>query len=751
MSNDVSRRNFLKGASALGAAGVVATTVPGCSGARSPASNPTSAGVTVPPPPVLEAGTWQYEPDLFRITLNLGDVPLAGCAVTDGNRTFKVRALFNDMMYWAVEGSDSRLYLQQWVRTSASLGGTPSMAGTWENGLGHTLTLTETTTDQGTTAVSQTGGCAGYGYLGQTALENNIFQFGVAAGDPSDDGFILWTRAPKDGGLVDVRLEVSPSPLFDVAVYTHPLVATTGGNVGTDDADATHGDHIIKIDLTGNGTFLARTTYYYRFTTPSENDTAAKPFVSQIGRVKTLPEATDSAISSLRLALVSCSSFPHGFFNAYRQAARHDDLDGVMHMGDYIYEYPGADAMSPGNSHDYPESGAVRMYESDNQVEMVTLDQYRRRFRDYRRDIDLQLIHSRYWFINTWDDHETANDSFDGDEEGPGGGAENHNDTSFHSAGYTIEATTAWNDRKANAAQAYNEWLPIADIKDPTHGYLRPQLYRNFSYGKLAEIIVLDTRVSGREEPILDPNGAGASTYDDARRLMSVDQFNFMTGALTDAQSAITNGGTTTWKLLAQQIMMGHLVGPPLLGTPAQPGPSTDLLWNSVINPDQWDGYNDEREKLFAHIMPAVSAAGPTPVGGIENFICLTGDIHTSWAIELVDDPRKRAPSFTPVSVPVPASQFYGVEFVTPSITSPGLPDPGGALTTSLQTNNQHIKYSDLVNRGFSILEVTPAETSCTWYHVTDATIADVEDETVTLAKKFKVAAGQRSLTEEAV
>lgn len=742
-NNDVSRRNFLKGASALGAAGVVATAVPGCSsGARSPQA--TSAGA--PPPPVLSSGTWKYEPGLYRLTMNLGAVPLAGCAIADGSRTFKVRGLFNDMMYLAIEGSGGRLYLQQWVRTAGFVfSGEPTMAGTWINNLGHTLTLTETATDEGTTAVSQLGGCSGYGYLGQTALESNIFLHGVASGDPSDDGFILWTRAAKDNGGVAVTLEVAGDAQFTAIVHTQ-TVNTTGGIVGTDDGDASHGDHIAKIDLRGSGTFNPRTTYYYRFRTAGELDSAGNPFQSLIGRVKTLPAPSDTAISQMRVALVSCSSFPHGFFNAYRQAARHDDLDGVMHMGDYIYEYPGADGMSPGNSHDYPDAGAVRMYEPDNQVEMVSLEQYRRRFRDYRRDIDLQMIHTRYWFINTWDDHETVNDSWDDDAAGPNGGAENHNDTSFHSAGYTIEATTDFNVRKANAAQAYNEWLPVNDLIANTGDYQNPELHRTFSFGKLAEIIMLDTRVGGRAEPILDPNGAGSTTYSDPRPLMSTSQFNFMTTELTNAQV-----GGTKWKLLGQQVMMGHLVGPALLGTAATNPIGTDFLWNSVINPDQWDGYNDEREKVFSHVMPAISQAGPTPVGGIENFVVLTGDIHTSWAIELVDDPRQRAPSFTPLSAPVPASAFYGVEFVTPSVTSPGLPDPGGVLTTSLQTNNQHIKYSDLVNRGFSILEVTDTETNCTWYHMGDDVIADVENETVTVAKKFKVNAGQRNLVEEPV
>lgn len=771
MNTNLTRRSFMRNAGAISAAGVAAGTLSSCGNSASPnAHQPTNN--PAPPPPVVQSGTWVYEPNLFRLTLNLGNVFLGSCSLTDGAQTFKVRGVFSDAMYWAVLGSDgSTLFLQQWTRKTDLSANGDGIEAVWTTPEGYELTLNA----DGTTAIAFTGGdCSSYGYLGHTALENNIFKQSVASGDPSPDGFIVWTRAKQNGGGVNVELDIAEDALFNSVVnYTSDVTfpfTTSGGNNGDDDLDdldGSHDDHIVKAVITG---LQANKQYFYRFKTVSSSasDSAGQAFVSKTGRTQTLPGNAD-AISQLKVALASCSSFPHGYFNAYRQLARHDDLAGILHLGDYTYEYPGeaATAMYEDengtqgtNDHDYPENAAdrVRQYSEDNREETVNLRQYRRRFRNYREDIDLQFIHTRYWFINTWDDHETSNDSYDPDGAGTDGDAENHNDVTGFVEG-------DWEPRKASAAQAYNEWLPIQDVRTGSNSYNDPRLNRNFQFGQLVNLTILDTRVQGRNFVNVDD---ASHTYEEAgrgnnisafRKLMNDDQRDFMLQQLTDAQN-----NNVQWKLLGQQVMMGHLIGPPLVSPPPS-NSSADINWLSVINTDQWDGFDAERETIFDHV-EGVNTANP-----IDNFIVLTGDIHTSWAIELVDDARKRAvPPIGPVSaggavggglntvgsaggLPLPANanptgvqKRFGVEFVTPSITSPGLDDPQGSLSTALETNNPHIRQVDLENRGYSILEINTTEALCTWYHIDS--ITDQEDEGVNQAFAYKVADGDKTLTQ---
>lgn len=733
--SNLSRRSFLRTSSALGVAGAAAVTLPSCSGGNSsPKATPTNN--LIPPPPIAEAGTWIYEPELFRLTINLGDVTLGNCDIGAESKTFKVRGLFHDAMYWAVQGSDDHLYLQQWTRSPATTSGDPSIVGTYTTPEGYILSLNP----DGTTNIQHNGDCTGYGYLGHTALENNIFRQSVASGDPSAEGFILWTRAKEPGnGGVRVDLEIATDAEFDNVLtagsdYNTDIdfdtVTTQGGN---DEDDASHNDHIIKTTVTE---LEAASVYFYRFVTRNRFDSAGSEFISKTGRAKTL-SANDDTPDQLRVALASCSSFPHGYFNAYRQIARHDDLDGVFHLGDYTYEYPGlgGEPTANGNDHDYPDNTdeLVRRYSDDNKEETVTLGQYRRRFRNYRDDIDLQLIHTRYWFINTWDDHETTNDSFDPDQAGSAGGAENHNDIASVPEG-------DWESRKAAAARAYNDWLPITDVTTNSGSFNNPELFRNFRFGKLMNLTILDTRVQGRfpVDVDTDPYAEDNRGNNIVRKFMGDNQRNFMLTQLTDAENA-----QVTWKLLGQQVMMGHLIGPPLISDEPSSA-AADPDWLSVINSDQWDGFDAERETIFDHVNRGATS--------IDNFIVLTGDIHTSWAIELVDDPRKRTPLPTgPVNAPLPTTERFGVEFVTTSITSPGLDDPG-PLRTALETNNQHIRRVDLNNRGYSILELTPTTVNTqgnatnTWYHI--ESITDQENENVSRAFAYRVLDGEKILTE---
>jgi len=694
-SNNTERRQFLKavGVTGMGLAGL---NLAACGSPGADAVTGANGSVTV----TTAKGVYTYDPGLFQLALNLG----AFASFADEIHLIKIRALLDDAMYWKVEIGDETL-LQQWTRISAVEKSTQStIVGTWVNHVGQALTFAE---DGSVTHAYAEESVDDYGYLGEQALVASIFRQSVAAGDPSTDGFIIWTRAVAAGN-VPLNWEVATDHLFTDVVSSGSTVAV--GAI----------DHTVKVTLTG---LQAGQTYFYRFYTDSFLDAAGNRQFSHTGRAKTLPVGSPD---NLKFALLSCSSHPHGYFNAYRQVARQDDLDGCFHLGDYTYEYPGDPSENPENDHDYKDDDVVangRVYRYGNIRETVELEDYRLRFRNYREDIDLQLLHTRYSFINTWDDHETTNDSYDPDGSGPEGDAENHNDIPELDEG-------EWEPRKAAAAQAYNEWLPITDVRSKGEGtYNDPRLDRKFLYGDLIELVIIDTRVAGRKAP---PNSSSADYDDPSQAFMSDAQRTLVHDTLANS--------TATWKVLGQQTMMGHLIGPPII---SQHSPGPDERWACVINTDQWDGFAAEREAIFQVIED----------NNVDNFVCLTGDIHTSWAIDLVDEPRDRLeplPSCVGANLNPAAfasNRNYGVEFVTPSITSPGLADPGSVLSTGLTTNNPHLHDVDLENRGYSIMEVTPAKTTCTWYHV--ASITDPENEEQSVWRVYSTAEGSNQLTNE--
>ncbi len=694
---DVRRRKFLGQMSCAGL-GVGVAGLSGCNsgGSRSVGgSRGDDSSENGSPSPVIvhtAFGRWQYDSE--SLTLNLqfdaSDFPAECEPQTSDGYQYKLRALLGDAMYWLVEDAQGNARLMQWLRTPAASEGA---AGRWQNGGGYTLTLDEggalTLTFVSDSSAGEAG-CAGYGFAGVERLPLSPFQQGVASGDPQANSLILWTRDALQQGH-RLRYQLAQDPLFETLLQSGEI------------RPAAESDYTAKVIVTG---LAAGQRYYYRFETVDHKDQQGRAFRSLVGRAQTLP-ASQAAVDSLTFAVVSCSSYPHGFFNAYRQVARHDDLDYVLHLGDYIYEYPGVDAS---DSNDYGDQQAIdqgRVYPSDNRIEPVSLVDYRRRHQHYKEDADLQLLHSRYAFITTWDDHETTDNSWDPDGKGEGGGAVNHQNTEG-----------GWEQRKAAGVQAYDEWMPIAPIADARD----PQIHRAFSFGTLGELMVLDTRIQGRHR---QPNIYSDAYDDPERRLITAAQEEWLKERLSKAQRA-----GRRWKLLGQQVMMAQLAGPPTGAgeppghTPLQP---MSPQWLSVMNTDQWDGYAANRQRIWDHVAAE----------GIDNLLVLTGDIHTSWAMELVQDPLH-------YHDPVAPTARYGVEFVTPSITSPGLPATQGLLESAVKAANPHIQYANLHRRGYLILTLTPEEAVATWYHV--ESILERENEQQQQAARYRVAAGSNRL-----
>lgn len=445
-----------------------------------------------------------------------------------------------------------------------------------------------------------------YAYDGTQGSERT-FTHGVASGDPTTEAVILWTRVTTDAAspaVVPVFYEVARDAAFTERVAAGEV--TTG----------TWRDTTVKVDVQG---LKWGRDYFYRF--------QALGRTSPVGRTRLAPGAGGARCA--RFAVVSCASYAHGYFYAYDHIAKRQDVDAVLHLGDYIYEY------------ETGGYGDVRAYEPDN--ELLTLADYRTRYAQYHRDPNLQAIHAAHPFVAVWDDHESADNSYHD-------GANNHQPDEGD-----------WQARLAAARQAYFEWIPIRDTADR-------HVWRKFAYGDLADVYVLDTRIVGRDKQV-------GSTEEDGpeHHILGDEQEAWLKQALA--------AGTARWQVLAQQVMVAQM-----------------NVGDGPFNMDQWDGYSSARDRLFDMLE-----------GRDEDVVVLTGDIHSSWAWELARDPW--AADYDP------ARDNLGVEFVVPGISSPGFPEGSeDVLGKVIDDSNPHLKWRNLEQRGYMLLDVAPERVQADWF-----------------------------------
>ncbi len=436
------------------------------------------------------------------------------------------------------------------------------------------------------------------------------FYHGVASGDPLADRVILWTRVTSQNPTETVNWQISTDTLFANVVNS--------GSVVTDSSK----DYTVKVDAMG---LQENTWYYYRF---SNNGT-----YSIMGRTRTNPSG---AVSNLRFAVLSCSNLTSGYFNAYADIVNKNDVDGVIHLGDYYYEYGS-------NPPSFDTSRKVQP-----PAEILTLPDYRLRHSTYKLDPDLRNIHQQFPFFVEWDDHESANNSWHA-------GAENH----------TPGTEGNWEDRKSDSRQAYFEWMPIRD------NYNSPDtIHRTIPFGSLADLIMIDTRLEGRDEQ------GGTNNNDPNRTILGPAQLDWFKQQLT--------ASTAKWKIIGNQVMIAPLV---VFG---------------IGNADQWDGYPAERSKIYRHLSD----------NNINNFVVLTGDIHSSWASDL-PHPDSTYNSST-------GRGSIGTEFICTSVTSGG--SPVNLTQSIISTFLPHIKYVDFTSRGYLLLDVTDQKVQGDWIYVNTIT-----------------------------
>ncbi|WP_299531120.1 alkaline phosphatase [uncultured Streptomyces sp.] len=481
------------------------------------------------------------------------------------------------------------------------------------------------------------------------------FLHGVASGDPLPDGVLLWTRVTPSpdavpgsglGADTPVRWEVAEDQAFS-------RIAASG----TTTARAAS-DHTVKADVRG---LRPATAYWFRFSA------AAGQVLSPAGRTRTAP-AAGAAAPNIRFGVVSCANWEAGWFSAYRHLAARTDLDAVLHLGDYLYEYASA-----GYAHG---DTVVRPHAPLHEI--LTLADYRVRHAAYKTDADLRALHAAHPVIAIWDDHEFANDAWSG-------GAENH----------TPGAEGAWADRIAAAKQAYFEWMPVRASTEGT-------VYRRLSFGGLAELHLLDLRSFRSAQASV---GSGA-VDDPERSITGRAQLDWLKAGLA--------GSGATWKLVGTSVMISpvafgsvpaDLLAPlaGLLGLPAE---------GLAVNTDQWDGYTDDRKELIGHLRDR----------SVANTVFLTGDIHMAWA----NDVPVKAATY-PLSASA-ATEFVVTSVTSDNLDDTlGVAPHTVSLVAAaaVQAANRHVKWVDMDGHGYGVLDVTAERAQMDYYAVSDKTRPD--------------------------
>jgi alkaline phosphatase D len=493
------------------------------------------------------------------------------------------------------------------------------------------------------------------------------FRHGVASGDPSATGAVLWTRVtpldPEGPATIPVMLSVGR---WTNEAPTEPtLVRQLQAPQGR--------DYTVKVDLdqAGSPALEPGTEYWFRFSVLGTLQD------SPIGRFRTLP--ADDSTEEVVLAVASCSLYPGGWFNAYQAIAGLERVDAVVHLGDYIYEYGAA-----------PSDYGMRTGLELNRIpepphEIVTLADYRQRHAQHKADPQAQAAHARAAWILTFDDHEVTNDPWEG-------GAQNHN-----------AGEGDWAARKAAALTAYLEWNPI---RDPAPGQpLHEAVRRSFRFGRTAALHMIETRLSARSrqleyEDITAPDGTIDRTRldDPERRLMGQAQLDGLGAAMSN---------DATWQVLGNQVLMAKLVVPNLIEAvgadaieAAMPG-LADYQQRRLremaalgavqapLNLDAWDGYPAERDRLYAKVREAEA-----------RLIVLTGDSHAAWASHLHDGQGR-----------------LGVEFGATAISSPqpsySRALPGAPMADLVAAASPDLDWCEFEPRGFFVIRLTPERAEC--------------------------------------
>ena len=502
-----------------------------------------------------------------------------------------------------------------------------------------------------------------------------VFSLSVASGDPSPTGVVLWTR-------IDPAFHQPSEPLrFQIADDRFFRRIVMEGAVAADRVGPAD-DHTVRIDL--DGQLASDRRYYYRFFYGNA--------VSPTGRCRTAP-AAGATPDRLKLALVTCQDYTNGYYTALGRLAARDDIDFVVHVGDFIYETAGDPRFQS-----LPFADRTLLLPSNGIVALDRAD-YRHLYRTYRSDPDLQRCMENHTFIAVWDDHETANDCY-WDAARDTLGAPDHPYTVDPAYGNDAALLRAL---AMDARKAWLEYMPARVSVNPsaTHPHDFYRIYRRFALGTLVDLFMLDGR------SYRSPHACGEGDVREryvpigCRDYTAADQTMLGT-AQRDWLTAGTLGSNARWRVWGNQTLMAELsVG------------RTDR--RIPLNLDAWDGYQAERR----HLAEAMRD------GGRPNLVVLSGDFHSHIVAHLKVD-YGQANNEDPRNV-------IGAEFMTTSVTSAGGLDAINAALKRDPRNpkldipignqligalNPHIRFADHGSHGYSVMTFTDAFADWTAYVV---------------------------------
>lgn len=439
------------------------------------------------------------------------------------------------------------------------------------------------------------------------------FSLGVAAGLPSEREITLWTSVDDVDRNSRIRLEVARDADFRRTVLKRD----------------------VRVPAIRDFTARARVTglqpgeeYFYRFTTKQEG--------SQVGRFRTA-RPTDSA-EPVRIGVFSCMDYRAGYYTGHRALAAEPDVDLVVCLGDYVYEqifYPGPDDR-------IDTTGANK----DGYV--LTLAEYRDKYRLYKADPDLQALHAAHPFVAMWDDHEVE-DNYNSDRIDPGS---------------TDKRPRSLPERRRQGYLAFYEYMPRLRVKP-----VDTKLYGSIPLGANAELFLLDERQYRDPQPCGDQIAAPCTETDAPRTFLGPAQKAWLKSAVTASKAR--------WKVIANPLMIMSLDSAP----------------GQTLNVDAWDGYAAERRELLEHFLAS----------GVEDLTFLTGDIHTFFAGDVYTTGRQATGRPVATEFVCGSMTSLGFENIFPPATLE-------AIRTGLPATNPHIKFSELKRRGYGVVEATAGE-----------------------------------------
>jgi alkaline phosphatase D len=546
----------------------------------------------------------------------------------------------------------------------------------------------------------------------------NRFPQSVASGDPGPDSIVLWTRVMPPKGKRDGNVKVGyrislDDERDDTPAFLDPLLSGV--------AQTNRGrDFTVKVQLRRDE-LKPFTKYRYRFYHEGER--------TRTGRFMTLPSPnrTFAANESIRFAYVSCQDYTNGYYNALGALAK-EDVDFVVHLGDYIYETVDEESFQGS------QVRRINLPESGTPGEADTLRDYRFLYKKYKSDSQLQLAHENFAFIMVWDDHEFANDSF---------------------RVFAPDASGAFRDpeRRSAANRAWAEYNPVGVPFNPNKGPLEEiVIYRQFDFGDLMTLVMTDERLYrdgppcglATQDRVATP-GCSTTDENDPDKRGEEDPDRTMLGSRQKNQFFLPRitGSSRTWKFWGNEMMFmqfkisnTYLAGGDQVLFPDVP--QADGADGVYFNLDQWDGYQAERNEITAALKE------------VDNFVIITGDIHTfvaGYAREDYDAPM--VPNTPPpdrvgvcfVGGSVTSSNLYEIARLGQASDGPAVPEDRAAFTAASQQSNPHFVFLNSDTHGYNLMKVTQGEIVCTMRQV-DTIREYQENPTAETLAQFKVLEG---------